>query len=246
VLPFDRTHIFNLSYNYSFPNLARGAVDNRFMRAVLNGWQMSGITTFQSGTPVRLKFSGDIATNNQAIAWYGSDAFAGGGTTSSASTGAIAPIYLRNPTIDTKELGGKIFDLNALAIPGFGLSGPSQAPFYMRFPSRSNFDVSFFKNFKISESKTLQFRSGLFNVFNQAYPTVYNVTNASVSDIYLTLGTVCNRKVSGVPNGNGGTADNVCDPTGGFSFDQNTKDNFGKITNKRGHRIVELALKLNF
>ncbi|HEY7180232.1 MAG TPA: TonB-dependent receptor, partial [Blastocatellia bacterium] len=132
VLPFDRTHIFNLSYNYSFPNLARGAVDNRFMRAVLNGWQMSGITTFQSGTPVRLKFSGDIATNNQAIAWYGSDAFAGGGTTSSASTGAIAPIYLKNPTISTKELGGKIFDLSDIAIPGFGQSGPSQSPFYMR------------------------------------------------------------------------------------------------------------------
>ena len=248
VLPFDRTHIFNLSYNYSFPNLARGAVDNRLMRGFLNGWQMSGITTFQSGTPVRLKFSGDIATTNQAIAWYGSDAFGSGNASgnSTASVGAIAPIYLKNPTVNTKDLGGKIFDLGDIAIPGFGLSGPSQSPFYMRFPSRSNFDVSFFKNFKVSESKTLQFRSGFFNIFNQAYPTVYNVTNASVSDIYLTLGTVCNRKVNGVPNGNGGTTDNVCDPTAGFSFDQNTKDNFGKITNKRGHRIVELALKFNF
>jgi hypothetical protein len=249
VLPYDRTHIFNLSYNYSFPNLARGAVDNRLMRGFLNGWQMSGITTFQSGTPVRLKFSGDIATTNQAIAWYGSDAFGSGNASgnSTASVGAIAPIYLKNPTINTKELGGKIFDLSDIAIPGFGLSGPSQSPFYMRFPSRSNFDVSFFKNFKISESKTLQFRSGFFNVFNQAYPTVYNVTNATQSDIYLTLGTVCNRKVSGVPNGTtSGTSDNVCDPTAGFSFDQNTKDNFGKITNKRGHRIVELALKFNF
>ncbi|MBO0857710.1 MAG: TonB-dependent receptor [Chloracidobacterium sp.] len=243
VLPFDRTHILNLSYNYQFPDLAHGKIDNKFMRGVLNGWQMSGITTFQSGTPVRLKFSGAIATTNEAIAWYGSDAFAGGGT-STASVGAIAPVYLKNPTISTKDLGAKIFNISDIAIPGFAQSGPSQPPFYMRFPSRSNFDVSFFKNFKISESKTLQFRSGFFNIFNQAYPTQYDVTNSNNSDIYLTLNTVCNRMVS-APNGLGGTS-NVCDPTGGFSFDQTTMDKFGMITNKRGHRIIELALKFNF
>src|SRR5262249_42041332 len=114
-------------------------------------------------------------------------------------------------------LGGKIFDLNALAIPAFGQSGPYQPPFYMRFPSRSNFDVSFFKNFKITESKSIQFRSGLFNIFNQAYPTQYDVTNAANSDIYLTLGTVCNRKLSVVPDGTGKTKDNVCDQTGGLA-----------------------------
>ncbi|HEY7183949.1 MAG TPA: hypothetical protein VIC84_21130, partial [Blastocatellia bacterium] len=235
---------------YQLPDLARNSINNKFinnkfMRGVLNGWQMSGITTFQSGTPVRLKFSGDIASTGQAIAWYGSDAFAGGGS-STASVGAIAPIYLKNPTINTKDLGGKIFDINDIAIPGFGQTGPTQAPFYMRYPSRSNFDVSFFKNFKISETKTLQFRSGFFNIFNQAYPTQNNVTNAAVSDIYLTLNTVCNVHVNGVPDGTGKTKDNVCDPTQGFHFDQATIDNFGKITNKRGHRIVELALKFNF
>jgi hypothetical protein len=245
VLPFDRTHIFNLSYNYNLPNLARSGLDHKFMRGLLNGWQMSGITTFQSGTPIRLKFSGDIASTAQAIAWYGSDAFAGGGN-SSASVGAIAPIYLKNPSISTKDLGGKILDISDIAIPTFGNSGPTQPPFYMRFPSRSNFDVSFFKNIKISESKSIQFRSGFFNIFNQAYPTQYDVTNASNSDIYLTLNTVCNKTVSGVPNGAGGTKDNVCDPTAGFHFDDNTIKNFGKITNKRGHRIVELALKFYF
>jgi hypothetical protein len=116
----------------------------------------------------------------------------------------------------------------------------------LRFPSRSNFDVSFFKNFKISESKSLQFRSGFFNIFNQAYPTKFDLTNPSNSDIYLTLRTVCNRRVNGVPNGSGGLRDNVCDPTGGFTYDADTLSNFGKITNKRGRRIVELALKFYF
>ena len=46
-----------------------------------------------------------------------------------------------------------------------------------------------------------------------------------------------------MPNGVGGTVDNVCDPTGGFRFTQNTIDNFGKINILRGRRIVEFALK---
>ena len=61
VLPFDRTHVFNLSYNWSLPKLARGGFDNTVTRGVFNGWQISGITTVQSGTPVRLRFTGDIA-----------------------------------------------------------------------------------------------------------------------------------------------------------------------------------------
>ena len=44
----------------------------------------------------------------------------------------------------------------------------------------------------------------------------------------------------------GGFATNVCDPTGGFTFTQQTKDNFGKINLKRGHRVIEFVLKYYF
>jgi hypothetical protein len=255
VLPFDRTHVFNLSYNYSFPKLARGSFNNAVTRGIFNGWQMSGITTFQSGIPIRLKFTGDIATANQAVAWYGSDAF--NGTNAGASLGAVTPVYLGNPSLsgDTK-LGNKMFDISKLAIPTFGSSGPAVPPFYLRTPSRSNFDVSFFKNFNISESKKIQFRTGLFNVFNQAYPTLTNVTatNLQGSDIFLALDTVCLRTVANVPNGIGGTVNgNICDPTGGFRFTDgrsgdrsDTLHNFGKIVNLHGRRIVEFALKFEF
>jgi hypothetical protein len=155
---------------------------------------------------------------------------------------------LRNPIVSGgKNVGDRILDLSAITIPGFGTSGPSQLPFYLRFPGRSNFDVSFFKNFKISESKSFQFRSGFFNIFNQAYPTTIDLSTASNSDIYLRLEANCNVKVKGVPDGKGGTVgDPVCDPTQGFTFTKDTIDNFGKITNKRGRRIVELALKFTF
>ena len=247
VLPFDRTHVFNASYNYSFPNLARGSWENGFTKAVFNGWQMSGITTFQSGTPIRLRFSGDIAGTGQALAWYGSDAFnnAAGGQ----SVGAITPVYLGNPqTAGNGSVGSKLFDLSKLAIPSFPNSGPSQPPFYLKTPSRSNFDVSFFKNFNFSESKKFQFRAGLFNVFNQAYPTQINPSaHLGGSDIFLSLFTVCNVTKTNVPNGTGGlNTGNVCDPTKGFHYDQETIDNFGKIVNKHGRRIVEFAFKFYF
>lgn len=252
VLPFDRTHVFNLSYNYSLPKLARGKFDNAATRGIFNGWQLSGITTVQSGIPVRLRFTGDIATGATAVGWYGSDAF--NGVNAGASLGAVTPVYLGNPQVGGTALGSKAYDLSKLGIPTFPNTGPSQPPFYIRTPGRSNFDVSFFKNFNISESKKIQFRTGLFNIFNQAYPTQINVgsTNLTGSDIFLALDTVCNRRIN-VPNGNGTNVANPCDPTGGFRFTDgragdrsDTLHNFGTIVNKHGRRIVEFALKFNF
>jgi hypothetical protein len=245
VLPFDRTHVFNLSYNWSLPHLARGSFSNAVTDGIFNGWQLSGITTIQSGIPIRLRFTGDLAQGAQAVGWYGSDAF--NGTNAGASLGAITPLYLGNPQVGGSALGSKVFDLSKLGIPSFPNTGPSQPPFYIRTPGRSNFDISFFKNFNITEEKKLQFRTGLFNVFNQAYPTQISVTatNPTGSDIFLALDTVCNRRVTR-PTGDGTNTASVCDPTGGFSYTQNTIDNFGKIQNKRGRRIVEFALKFTF
>jgi len=245
ILPFDRTHVFNLSYNWSVPKLARGGFSNAITNGIFNGWQISGITTVQSGTPIRLRFTGAISQTSQAVAWYGSDAF--NGTNAGASIGAITPIYLGNPQKGGTALGSKAYDLSQLAIPTFPNTGPSQPPFYIRTPGRSNFDISFFKNFNITEEKKIQFRTGLFNIFNQAYPTRINVTstNPNDSDIFLALETVCNHTVRR-PTGDGTNVADVCDPTQGFSYSANTINNFGKIQNKRGRRIVEFALKFYF
>jgi len=187
-----------------------------------------------------LRFSGDIASTGMARAYFGTDAF----TTSGNFAGGIAPIYSSNPFLGNKnKLGDKLFDLSKIQIPSFGASGPYQPP-YFRAPNRWNHDVSFFKNFKISETKKLQFRTGFFNIFNQAYPRFNGDNNQS--DIDLVLDTTCKVKKSGVPNGSGGTSDNVCDPTGGFNFTPQTLQNFGKIKGKHGHRTIEFALKFQF
>jgi hypothetical protein len=243
ILAYDRTHIFNLSYSYFFPKVARGSFDNAFTRGVLNGWQMSGITTFESGRPIRLRFSGALSGAPAQVAFFGTNAF----TQSSGNAGGIAPILLRNPQTGNSNVNNRYLDLSVVSVPGFGQTGPYQSPFYIRSPHRSNFDVTFFKNFNFTESKKLQFRVGLFNALNQAF------ANPDLGDIDLTLETtnVTNPatgrcfEVLNVPNGIG-TTDTVCDPTKGYTFTQRTRDNFGLIRSKHGHRRIELALKFYF
>src|SRR5262249_49526600 len=158
---------------------------------------------------------------------FGSDAF----STDVNSTGAIAPIFLKNPVLGGSKVNESVLDLGAIKIPSLGASGPTISPFYFRSPNRWNWDISLFKNFKISESKNLQFRTGFFNIFNQAYPKRTDVGNASNSDINLTLNTTCVRTPTNITlvlpdgtvrtgdtafsqtfaNGNGGTSSGICD-----------------------------------
>ena len=95
--------------------------------------------------------------------------------------------------MDGSKVGERVLDLGAIGFPSFGTTGPTISPFYFRTPRRSNFDISLFKNFKITETKTLQFRTGFFNIFNQAFPKTIDNQNASNSDIFLTLDTRCTR-----------------------------------------------------
>ena len=242
ILPFDRTHIFNLSYNWNVPDLARGGMRNWLTRGLLNGWQMSGITTLDSGRPIRLRFTGAITSAATLRAYFGTNAF----TQSSGNAGGVAPVLLSNPQTGEGDVGDRYLSLSSIAVPGFGTSGPYQSPFYMRSPRRSNFDVTFFKNFNFSETKRFQFRAGLFNIFNQAF------ANPGLGDINLTLETECIAQAApGIPrglaqDGSNVTTATICDPTKGFRFTQSTINNFGKVINKHGHRRVELAFKFYF
>jgi Carboxypeptidase regulatory-like domain/TonB-dependent Receptor Plug Domain len=243
---FDRTHNLVVNYNYNLPRLARGALGNNFLtKGLLNGWQVSGISTFQSGAPISIFFTGGggvgtgngLNSSNAWVAWYGTNAFSG---SSATNTGGIAPILLRNPSISSGgKIGDKLFDINAVAIPAFGQSGAYQSPFYTRLPDRNNHDMTLMKNFRFKESKNLQFRLGLFNLFNQAFVT-------RQADVDLTLQTTCNARVRDVPNGAGILIRDVCDPTQGYSFTDTTKRDFGKIITKRGNRRIQLSMRFTF
>src|SRR5439155_22628299 len=50
VLGYDHTHIFNAAYVLSLPSPIHG---NAFLKGAVNGWQLSGVTQWQSGSPLQ-------------------------------------------------------------------------------------------------------------------------------------------------------------------------------------------------
>ncbi len=237
VLESDRTHIANFSWNAVLPDpIQDGPV---ILKGIFNGWQLSGISTIASGIPIRLRLTGQINSDGMEQYFFGTPSFVGD------RTGAFAPVYASDPRTGDSSLGDKLFDISAIRLPNLagGEVGDINPPHNLRYPTRMNHDLTIFKDFRFSNDQRLQFRVGFFNIFNMAYA---GVRSDLANDIDLNLETVCNRTVNGVPNGVGGTVDNVCDPTGGFSFTANTLANFGKINLLRGRRVVEFALKYYF
>jgi hypothetical protein len=239
VLPEDRTHVLNVSWNAFLPDAAKGGMDNPIGRGLLNGWQVSGISSMASGIPIRLSFTGDAAGAGIAAAYFGTADVVG---PSNGAGNGLAPVYSCDPRLSGSAVGEKILDVNCIGVPAFGQNGDLIPPYNLRTPTRFNHDLTLFKNFSTVGDQKLQFRLGLFNLFNQAFAT----TSVDANDINLTLETTCKVRVASVPNGAGGFATNVCDPTAGFDFTSQTKNNFGKINLKRGHRVIELVLKYYF
>ena len=71
VLGSDRRHILNVSWNAFLPDGARGGMSNTVTRGLLNGWQLSGISSVASGIPIRPTFSGDAGKAEISAAYFG-------------------------------------------------------------------------------------------------------------------------------------------------------------------------------
>jgi Carboxypeptidase regulatory-like domain/TonB-dependent Receptor Plug Domain len=237
ILETDRTHVLNVSWNAMLPDGAHGAFDSRVGRGLLNGWQLSGISSVLSGTPIHLPFSGDAAGPGVSQAYFGTPDVFGFG-----QGNALVPVYTCDPRLNGRGVGEKLLNIACVSVPAFGTNGPVVPPYDIRAPWHSTHDLTLFKNFAIGGSQKLQFRAGFFDLFNTAYVN----TSFGSPDMDFALETVCNRRVDHVPDGAGGYVDGVCDPSGGYSYTQNTLDNFGKILLKRGHRVIELVVKYYF
>jgi Carboxypeptidase regulatory-like domain/TonB dependent receptor len=136
-----------------------------FVRKMTEGWQVSGIASFQSGTPFTI-FSND----DQSHEGTGLD-----------RADLIGPIHKFNPrslhSFDPSTAnclgqavsnGNFYFDPTAYnCIPPdftFGNSGRNT----IRGPGRNNFDLTIGRRFKLGEARSLEFRSEFFNAFNHA------------------------------------------------------------------------------
>jgi hypothetical protein len=226
----DRTHTLTVSWNAVLPDGARGVLQHAVLRGLLNGWQLSGISTVVSGEPIWLGFSGQARSYGIYQAYYGTPDIMG------PLGGILSPVYTCDPRRGGSKVGEKVLDLNCIQVPAFGQEGQPLPPYNIRRPVRQDHDLTVFKNFALRGAQKIQLRFGFFNIFNTAY----------AHDIDLTLDTHCNRYVDHVPDGVGGYVGHVCDPTGGMFYTDLTRANFGTIISKTGHRVIEFALKYYF
>lgn len=171
----DQTHIFNSTFVYQVPlgkdhKLGGG---NGFTRAVLTGWELSGITHFESGRPIgpitatcnlpqagtcyadfNPGFTGDVRING---AWGEGDV-----------RGTTPPAYI---------------DKNAFALPAGYTYGntPRTLPLGLRLPNSYNQDVSIRRIFTLRKDLRLSLGIDAFNVFNNViFGTINtNITNAA-------------------------------------------------------------------
>jgi hypothetical protein len=161
--PNDVRHHFIGNYVWQLP-FGKGRhfdIRNPVLDGIAGGWQINGITTFQTGMPYTIVTSGDIAN-------------VGTGGQRANATG-VSPQKL-----DPRANGLLGLNRAAYSIPAkftFGNLGQDTQPGY----GVNNWDFSAIKNFalpKFGETSRLQIRFEFFNVFNH---TQFNNPSANIS-----------------------------------------------------------------
>lgn len=118
---FDRTHVLTIQYLYSVPDLTKS---KGFLKHVVNGWGVSGITTAETGLPYSIyDFSGTVASQ-----YFSGDDFitnpllaVPGGTLASVQ-GSIAQNFANCPSAAPSSPNSKPPVLQTLNACGFGLT----------------------------------------------------------------------------------------------------------------------------
>jgi hypothetical protein len=163
-----------------------GAHGNSFTTKALGGWTVAAIATFQSGNPYTLyssnggSFSNEgldrpdvvgpihVFSNPRQMRTFTPDP---NGLNGSCLNGMTTGHFLIDPTNLVCAAGppvGQLAPSGSSLIDGgvplftYGNMGRN----VLRGPGINNFDISLMKNFKLTESKSLQFQSNFFNAFN--------------------------------------------------------------------------------
>lgn len=225
VQPTDRRHLFKAAYSYQLPSPIR---DHKLAAGLINGWQISGVTTWESGANLTANSAYNFHMElNQAILPGSQNVVNPGGGANGIplnnqallGTNAIQlnPILTCDPTKNLQP--HQFINGDCFAPPTqIGQNGPTALP-AIYGPAFFNWDLGIFKNFKISETKKLQFRIQAYNFLNHplwSFPTQSNLTLQF-------------QQAS----------------PGSSTFTQ-TNPRFGYTDFKQGQRLVELEAKFYF
>jgi len=179
-LAYDHTHILNFSYVWNMPKFIHG---NRVLSGAVNGWQLSGYTTYQSGAALEPNIVNNLNINNAGVSLtfptngapdlpdntirlpngLKSNNINAATWFGSSSYNLLMPTLLCDPSKGLKS--GQSFNDQCFGMPAYGQQGPLEWP-YMRGPAYFDSDLALFKNFQITERQKLQFRISAVNFLN--------------------------------------------------------------------------------
>jgi hypothetical protein len=139
-------------------------------KVLLQGWQLSGITIFQTGTPFSVINGGSsggigVADNGGVANYFGTGSYAD----------CVGNPYLGIPHAgnNAQSIGPLLANPGAFVAPRgltFGDCGRNS----LKNPRRTNFNVSLLKHFKVFGERDVEFRAEAFNVFNQTQFRIYD------------------------------------------------------------------------
>lgn len=135
---FDRTHMLVFNYVYELPIFRD---HSGLAGKLLGGWQLTGITIYQSGTPRNLGLTG--------------------GTIGLATRPDVKP----GATLTLPKTVAQWFDTSIFQAPAFGYFGNAGRDL-IRGPGMEEWDVALFKTFHITERLGFTLRGEAFNIFN--------------------------------------------------------------------------------
>ena len=147
---WDIPHRFVASYLYDVPFLKDSS--NAFLKYVVAGWQVSGVTTVQSGSPVNVTIGADRANI---------------GITGQQRPDLVGPVPSLNCVPDPARPPQLMncFDAAAFALPAQFTFGNADRNI-LRGPKYVNTDLSLMKNVPLGGGATFQIRVEMFNIFN--------------------------------------------------------------------------------
>ncbi len=144
---FNSKQRFVISYDWELPVPKHQGFAGR----VLDDWEISGITQFQSGFPIRLNTEDDNELIN-SLFFLGTEAPSLNG-----------PLQILNP----KKNGGFYLNYNQFSDPPLGQFNNGTQRTICCGPGLADWDFSVHKKIAFIENRYFQFRAEIFNVFNR-------------------------------------------------------------------------------
>jgi len=159
---FDRRHVLSVYYIYDLPFWKD---QNTLLKNLAGGWQISGASIFRTGTPFSVTRTNDIAG-------------VGDGNFGQPYNVVADPIGNANRQFSAGSGNDTNYwiDPASFAVPANGTFGNGTRNLAYN-PGEQNWDIAFFKNFRLTGTQKLQFRAEIFNFINHA-----NWNNVASSD----------------------------------------------------------------